>query len=40
MAQLHYRLGQSKEAIKAYDRLFKEHKVCMGWEGRAREWWA
>ena len=27
MAQLHYRLGQSKDTIKAYDKLFKEHKV-------------
>lgn len=26
-AQLHYRLNQNKESIKAYDRLFKDHKV-------------
>ena len=26
-AQLYYRLNRSKEAIQAYDRLFKEHKV-------------
>jgi hypothetical protein len=27
-AQLNYRLQNSKEAIQAYDRLFKEQKVC------------
>ena len=28
-AQLLYRLGRNKDAIQAYDKLFKQHKVGM-----------